>query len=224
MTTADELQALVEQRYAALDGPSWEPAYDWDSTVPPDEAYSRVTDPDRYRIVHLRARVWTEVLAERLGVRVEPLGSLPDPEHPSRVVVGGSRLVPTASGARPLLLVEIEVARESGPPLPVLDVALDRPDFVVGGWPDCGCDACDTGSADLLEAVDDSVLSVVTGPYAMLRGHGWTAEWHPDGGGAGGGGPTNLDRKVSLAERVAHGEDVVLPAGTEVVVSRGWLA
>lgn len=223
MTTADELQALVEQRYALLDAPSWDAAYDWEDSSPPDEAYSRVTDPDRYRIIHLRSRVWAEVLAERLDVRREPLGSYDDPEHDYRRVLDGSRLVPSAPGARPLLLVEVEVADGDGPPLPALDVVLDRPGLVVGGWPDCGCDACDTGSADLLAAVDDSILTVVVGPYAMIRGHDWTAEWHPDGEGADGGPHDDLDRRTELARRLAHGEPVKLPPGTDHVVSRSWL-
>jgi hypothetical protein len=223
MTTVDELQALVEERYAHLDAPTWDAVYDWEESWPPDEAYSRVTDPARYRIVHLRARVWADVLAERLDARVEPLGPYADPEHRSRVVVGGSRLVPTAPGARPLLLVEIEVPQRAGAPLPVLDVVLDRPGFVVGGWPDCGCDACDTGSADLLGAVDDSILTVVVGPYAMVRGDGWTAEWYPDGGGAGGDPAVDSDRLYALAQRVGRGESVVLPVGAQHVVSHGWL-
>lgn len=222
MTTPDALRALVEQRYALLDAPTWPSAYDWDESWPPSEAYSRVTDPERYRVVHLRARVWADVLAELLDVRVEPIEPHGEPARTYRHVTGGSRLVPSAPGARPLLLVEAEVPHEEHAPLPVLDVVLDRPGFEVAGWPDCGCDACDTGSADLLEALDESVLAVVAGPYAMLRGNGWTAEWHPDGGGAGGGPDVDLDHKSSLAERLGRGEEVTLPSGVEAVVSRGW--
>ncbi len=220
MTTADALQALVEQRYATLDVPSWDDPHG--TSGPPDEAYSRVTDPDRYRIVHVRARVWAEVLAERLGVQVEPLEPFLDPEQPSRVVVGGYRLLPPAPGARPMLLAEIEVRDEDEPPLPVLDVVLDRPGFTVGSHPHCGCDACDAGSDDELRGIDRSVMEVLTGPYAMLRGDGWTAT--RGGGHASAGGLVDLDHKITLAERVAGGEVVVLPAGTEVVVSRSWLA
>ena len=35
----------------------------------------------------------------------------------------------------------------------------------IGNYPDCGCDACDFGSDDLLEEIDDSVLDVVSGLF-----------------------------------------------------------
>src|SRR5690606_22817037 len=34
--------------------------------------------------------------------------------------------------------------------------------------PDCGCDACDSGSRDLLEQLDQSILSIVDGSYEAL--------------------------------------------------------
>lgn len=48
--------------------------------------------------------------------------------------------------------------------------------------PHCGCDACDRGSREVLEVVDDAIVSVVIGAYRRLtqedrhidvRGNGW---------------------------------------------------
>lgn len=183
MTTADELQALVERRYELLDAPSWDDPHA--SRDPRDDEYSRVTDPERYRVTHLRGRVWAEVLAERLAVQVEAvesLESLADPEHPSRVVVGARRLVPSSSGARPLLLVEVEVADGEEQPLRGLDVGVDRPGLVSSSHPHCGCDACDDGSEALLDGIDRSVLDVVAGPSVMRRGADGEPRWRRSGG------------------------------------------
>lgn len=35
--------------------------------------------------------------------------------------------------------------------------------------PDCGCDACDSGSDDLLEVMDREVLGVVSGAFVQCR-------------------------------------------------------
>ena len=65
--------------------------------------------------------------------------------------------------------------------LAVLTIAVARADIVVETQPDCGCDACDSGSSDLLEAVDAAVRHVVGGPFVALRGDKWHAEWHRSG-------------------------------------------
>lgn len=70
----------------------------------------------------------------------------------------------------------------------MLTIAVARPEIVVETQPDCGCDACDSGSSDLLEAVDAAVRHIVGGPYVVLRGKKWHAEWHPEGGSAGSNG------------------------------------
>ncbi|WP_420871334.1 DUF6226 family protein [Micrococcus yunnanensis] len=72
MTTLPRLRAEVARRYAALDLPAW-PAPHPDGAPPREEEYSRVTDPQRYRIAGARARVWAEVLAEA-GAAVAPGG------------------------------------------------------------------------------------------------------------------------------------------------------
>jgi hypothetical protein len=90
--------------------------------------------------------------------------------------------------------------------------------------PDCGCDACDFGSGDLLRAIDETIGHVVGGPFVALRGKECQAQWYPDGDSSGGTGRVpDLDQVMQLCRRLAGGEDVRLPRGAEAFVGRPWL-
>ena len=214
---ADELLARVDAAYAELDQPSWPDPHS--GREPGEGEYSRVSDPERYRVVHGRARAWARALADELGATVEPV-------EPDGTRTGGVRVTSPRPGTLPLLLLEHEVPTGPGkPPLPVLTVAVGDEDVDVEQQPDCGCDACDSGSDGLLEAVDDVVLAVVTGPYVALRHADWQAEWHPEGGGSRHGG-RRLDHETAMdwCRRLVAGDEVVLPEGTTAYVGSSWLA
>lgn len=137
----------------------------------------------------------------------------------------GTRLTSPLAGTVPLLLLERSAPLAAGsPPLADLRVSVVRPSLVVDTWPDCGCDACDSGSEDLLEAIDESVIKVVGGPLVLLRGPRWHAQWYPDGGSSGGKvpGPDHA-WLMDKCRRLAAGERVRIPAGVEAVVGRGWV-
>ena len=77
--------------------------------------------------------------------------------------------------------------------------------------PDCGCDACDSGSADLLEMLDGWVLTIARGgvvharvgeAYVSRTLHGWQ--------GSGRGGPSWLD------------ESLPVPTGVECWAGASW--
>ena len=224
MVTLTELQERVASSYARLGLPSWPDPHPH-RVSPRDEEYSRVTDPERYRIVHARAGVWADVLTEALGARAEGLAAVPVAVRGGEAFDRGVRLTPPRPGTLPLLLLERDVPTQTGATtLAVLHIAVVRPDVVVERQPDCGCDACDSGSGDLLEAVDATVRHVVGGPFVVLRGERWRAEWHPDGGSAGGDGRGPDFRMVmDLCRRLAEGETVRLPRNTEAFVGRSWL-
>ena len=57
------VDGLDARALAALDLPAWPDPHP-DGAPPREEEYSRVTEPQRYRIAAARARVWAEVLAE----------------------------------------------------------------------------------------------------------------------------------------------------------------
>lgn len=225
MARLDELQAQVAVNYDRLRMPSW-PNPHPGMASPREEEYSRLTDPGRYGIVHARARVWADRLGGVPGVEVETLAPAPldDEGHLGRFD-RGIRLTSPRPGTLPLLLLERDV-RSPGPEasLAVLHISVVRPEFGLQMLPDCGCDACDLGSDDLLQAIDETIGNVVGGPFVVLRGTGWRAWWHPDGGSSGGTGRGPDHRQVmELCRRLAGGEDVRLPDGVEAFVGRQWL-
>ncbi len=132
VVTVSELQASVASSYERLGLPSW-PNPHPRMVSPREEEYSRVTDPERYRIVHARAGVWTAVLKEALGVRSETLapGSVAAPGGPE-AFDRGVRLIPRQPGTLPLLLLERDVPTQMGDAtMAVLHIGVVRPDVVV---------------------------------------------------------------------------------------------
>lgn len=225
MISQDDLRARVAEVYGRLALPSWPDPHP-DMASPREDEYSRVTDPGRYRIVHARTRAWTAVLRDALGAEVQPLTSVSGQDGGrGRAFDRGVRLVPGRAGALPLVLLERDVADEAdADPLAVVEIGVSRPDLVVEAVPTCGCDACDSGSDDLLEAIDTAVGAVVVGPYVVLQGPTWRAQWHPGGGAltSDGHGP-DFDDLMALCQRLAEGADATLPAGTEAFVGTSWL-
>lgn len=224
MTTLGELEAGVALRYARGNLPSWPDPHPGMSS-PRDDEYSRVTDPGRYRVVHIRARVWAEVLADALGATVETLPRTPDGGGGLTGFDRGVRVVPRRPDALPLLLLERDVPQPGDASLAALDIAVVLPDVVVSRAPDCGCDACDSGSPDLLQAIDDAIGQVVDGPFVVVRrGKTWQAQWHRDGFSAhsDGWGP-DIDSLAETCSRLAQGEAVALPEDAEAFVGRSWI-
>lgn len=216
----DDLRADVARRYDRLGLPSW-PDPHADVHGPADDEYGRVTDPERFRIVHARATAWVDVLVSRLGARTEPVGpqdgtALPGEDR-------GLAVVPPRDGAMRLLLLEREGDADTpGLPAP-LEVAVVRPDVVLETVPVCACDACDPGSAALLDEVDDAIGHVVAGETVVLRHPRWSATWQPGGASLSGGGRRmRFDRAMELCRRVHAGERVRLPWRTEAFAGAPW--
>jgi hypothetical protein len=225
MVRLGELQAQVAVSYDSLGMPSW-PNPHPGMASPREEEYSRVTEPGRYHIVHARARVWANRLGDVPGVEVETLAPAPldDEGHLGRFD-RGVRLTSPRPGTLPVLLLEREV-RLPGleASLAVLHISVVQPEVALEMLPDCGCDACDWGSGDLLRAIDQTIGNVVGGPFVALRGKGWHAQWHPDGGSSGGTGPGPDHAQVmELCRRLAGGEEIRLPNGVEAFVGHPWL-
>ena len=130
---------------------------------PSEEEYSRCLDPGKYRILDARVEAWAQVLSER-DIATSHDTAPPDqawtgarrgPEQMLRV----RRLDPVVIGGLSLLLATTTVDDAPfGLDVGVVGPASD-PVFL-DTLPDCGCDACDSGSADLLETLDGWVLAV----------------------------------------------------------------
>jgi hypothetical protein len=242
MVTLSELQTQVSARYDRLGAPAWPDPHPG-RVAPRDEEYSRITEPERYRIVHLRARVWAEVLGAVPGIAVEPLAPAPlDDDGRLGRFDRGVRITSSRPGTLPLLLLERDApllnpdavapapgaastaGTEPGPRvISVLHISVAEPGVGIEMQPTCGCDACDSGSEDLLSAVDEAIGRVVGGPFVTLRGPGWHATWSPDGSSGGGlGRGPDYDQVMDQCRRLARGEDVRLPRGVRAYVGRPW--
>ena len=138
---------------------------------PREEEYSRVTDMGKYRILVSRVDAWVQVMtdtgiATALDGAAEPwIAECRPPDQRSRV----RRIEPAApDGLRLLLATTLVDGRPFG-----LDLGICRDGQVpvlLIPVPDGGCDACDSGSADLLSELDGWVLMGARGGGRARQG------------------------------------------------------
>jgi hypothetical protein len=132
-----------------------------------EEEYSRVLHPDRYRLLGVRADAWVEaVVAAWLGtstpVPPEEVTWAGDPHlRPTRATVLRGR-----HGTAPVVVAWAPM--EDADDAFVL-VGVGEPTHVLDRQPDCGCDACDTGSVDLISTVDDAFLLALSGGVYVVH-------------------------------------------------------
>lgn len=159
-----ELTAAVERAFTTTGAgtPPW-PAPRPPMAEPKEEQYSRCLDPAKYRILATRAEAWIRALVElELGDADELRASgdiwrqAPEPHELHRVI----RVRPRRAGAVPLVL---GFAGFDGVEDNIVITGAGEPAVVLDRAPDCGCDACDDGSASLIEALDEQIRTVVTG-------------------------------------------------------------
>lgn len=149
-----------------LDGPppGWRDS--WGGTSPPEEAYGRVTDPERYRVLHTAARELLDRLTTAYAVDREDGDAALDPPLTGRFtdpVEAVVRLTPRSPTAAPLT-----VAFTSFPGL-----TARFGEWVVQLLPICGCDACDDDPAVLAEQLTRDVEALVAGRFTeRLTGSG----------------------------------------------------
>jgi hypothetical protein len=167
---SDALLLDVDQAFetTGADTPGWSDPHLGHS--PRDEEYSRVADVGKYRILDARLDAWTQVLAEAglAETRDVPAAPWVDAPRPPSELLRVRQIEPARPGGLALLFATTLV---DGAPFG-LDVGIardgDRPVFVEL-VPTCGCDACDHGSADLLDVLDSWVLTVACGGVVHAR-------------------------------------------------------
>lgn len=179
-----------------------------------------MTDPQRYIIVQQRVQAWVDVLVAQLGAVASAPIEVVSNGRPGREFTlvfprPGTFGVHVRYADEPMSLARVSVALPAGVPDPE---ALDA---VSVGVPHCGCDACDDGSDEQLDAVDWFFDSVVSGNLLLLKGQGWLAYATPN---AAGGVPA--DENIDLAE-VIHalraGLDPEIPAGCTAELGESWI-
>jgi hypothetical protein len=150
----------------------------WGSEGPPPEAYSRVSEPQRFRPLHNVALRVLEQLEPAFTVeRVEGYG-LDSELEGGELARPSVRLVPRDPKAAPLAIAFTT--------FPGLKVRIGR--WYSDGFPSCGCDACaetaDGEAARLTQMVDDVTAGrFCEAVWVPLEGDTWqeSAFWSPCG-------------------------------------------
>lgn len=142
--------------------PGWDDPHvdaDGNHRAPQVDEYSRCADSQKYRILWARADAWLKVIEQRSwAVQVADIEWALEPRLP---VTSFTVLQPEAAGAARLVLART-VGGEDGT-CPGILVAVGALSVPIEELPQCGCDACDGGSAELLAQLDKAVLSTIDG-------------------------------------------------------------
>jgi hypothetical protein len=128
----------------------------WGAEGPPLEAYSRVTDPERFGSLH---RVAAELL-DRLerefdAERAEGYGLDPELERAIKLARPSVSLVPRDAGAAPIV-----VAFST---FPGIAVRFGR--WCTSAFPVCGCDACDEAAESESERLKSMIDNLTAGRF-----------------------------------------------------------
>jgi hypothetical protein len=132
-----------------------------------DEEYSRVTDPGKWRILGARADAWVRAVVELGLAEAGPveLDAITWTKDPATLMTSAVLVRPAAPGALPLIVAR---SRIDDVPDAGVTLGLGLPSHCVGFFPDCGCDACDTGAAAELDVLDQYFEGILTGSYRRL--------------------------------------------------------
>ena len=168
---SSELSAAVDQAFLVTSAglPHW-PDPRPDGRPPSDEEYSRCVDPGKYRLLLARAEAWATALGDLgLGAARETPAAPQWQVHGRRPVSRAVLVEPHAEGAVPLLFVHWDRDADF---VPMVEVRVGPSGVPVVRAPDCGCDACDDGSASQLAALDAAIAPVVTGEWLHIAAPG----------------------------------------------------
>lgn len=189
----------------------------WDDPHPPpdrvvaEEQYSRVTDPAKWRIVGARADAWIDALSS-LGLATVARDAEPNwAEPPGPVITRTDVLTPAVPGGMRILLCR---SRIGDVPDAGVTIGVGRPARQVVFIPDCGCDACDSGSANEIEHFDQFLRPMVTGEFRhLVRGEAVVMQLEDGHSSAGSPGRMRFDRHDVLTH----------PRGWEERSGPSWL-
>lgn len=175
----------------------------WDGS-PPEDAYSRISNTERFAPLHAVADALIEWLQGTFDVAVdESAGVASDLLRPPEEVVRAVRIVPRDSSAAPLTFVL------TGFPGVYLHAGMLH-DFQ---FPVCGCDACDEGVVELADDLEWTVRTVVNGGFSeqFAADRQWIEYRLEDDGLGMRSGRSRRDEYP--AERVHAAETALPPAG-----------
>ncbi|AOZ47223.1 hypothetical protein DUY81_01540 [Acidipropionibacterium acidipropionici] len=233
MRTIDEVRRAVDAAFAEFDAPSWPDPHQGRRVT--EAEYGRFTDPERYRVLSLRLKAWSQVLSDQFGITVDHdvpqhTWAPADVDDPTTVSATTTAWRSPRPGALALRVTTMDV---DGQTFIEIGIDADPVDFAI--IPECGCDACDPGSADLLTQLDDVIASAALGDLTVVIGPRST---HPDADpdradptflivGTGSGWFFDGDDPAEPAEiidAVRSGDDPHLPEDCTIHHGGGWLS
>lgn len=139
----------------------------WGGESPPEDTYSRVSNLQRFALLHAVAGALIEWLQNAFDVTVEETPSAAfDLLRVPDEVVRAVRVVPRESTMAPLTFVLT----------PFPGVYLHAGSLHDFHFPVCGCDACDDDVTSLAEELESTVRTVVSGGYSE-RFDPWPERW-----------------------------------------------
>ena len=177
--------------------------FNWGREGPPDEAYSRVTEPERFAPLHGWVLEAVERLQREYEVTLDEDGVTDADLERSPLSRPLMKLTPTHDSSAPVTIAFTD--------FPGLGVRAGR--WLTDWFPSCGCDACDEMPEDAFEGFTDLLTDVVAGRfreslYLEPGGDGWRSRelW---------GG----ERRRSGRSRVSRGKAVqMLDGKTEIAL------
>lgn len=188
-----------------------------DRSLIPDEAYSRLTNPARWRILGQRTDAWLIALVQAglANVGPEATVSWTTQPQPQPVISRAERAIPVVAGALELVVAHSQIGDvdDAG-----LVLGVGSPAECINRFPDCGCDACDSGSQNELDHLDTHMLSIVTGSFRRLSDGEAVITVIGDGGWSATG-------FSSTGRRIGRQVEAVLdnPHGWSELTGRSWL-
>lgn len=172
--------------------------------------YSRVTDAKKWRIIGARAEAWVIALVNTGLANVERRTEVEWRTPPGPVISRTDRVMPSTAGALSMVVARSQLAdvNDAG-----IILGAGDPAVCVGWFPHCGCDACDSGSRDVLDDLDAHVIAVVSGVFRRLS----SGRSEITVIGNGGWSASNLPRRADVAQILAD------PTGWDDVAGASWL-
>jgi hypothetical protein len=128
----------------------------WGAEGPPQEAYSRVTNPERFASLHaVAAELLDRLVLEFDAERAEGYGLDSELEEGIKLARPSATLVPRDIGAAPIVVIFSA--------FPGVRVRFGR--WCVTAFPACGCDACDESVESETERLKSLVDNLTAGHF-----------------------------------------------------------
>jgi hypothetical protein len=128
----------------------------WGAEGPPLEAYSRVTDPERFGSLHQVAAELLDQLGREFDAeRAEGYGLDPELEQSIKLARPSVTLAPRDAGAAPIVVAFSD--------FPGIAVRFGR--WCTAAFPTCGCDACDETAESEIERLESMIDDLTAGRF-----------------------------------------------------------